>query len=46
MKYWAGLNSASDQEALKNGVDAILAADMEVHRTNIVPENRRLEWIP
>jgi hypothetical protein len=46
MKYWAGLNSASDQEALRSGADAILAATMEVQRTNIVPEYRRIEWIP
>jgi hypothetical protein len=46
MKYCAVLNSASDQEALRSGADAILAAAMEVQRTNLVLEYHRMEWIP
>jgi hypothetical protein len=46
MKYWAGLNSTSDQEALRSGADAILAVAMDVQRTNLVLENHLLEGIP
>jgi hypothetical protein len=36
IKYWAGLNTTSDQEALRNGAEAIVAVAMEVHNTNLV----------
>jgi hypothetical protein len=46
MKYWAGLNTASNQEALRNGAEAIVAAAMEVQNTNLVPKNCCPEGIP